>query len=334
MCSLLYLVIGDRPALRRELDLSLLSLDRCAGPWTRENVTVRIYSDRPIELPETFTGLDVNVQVLTADELQEAMKCGNDFILALKPWVIRHCLNKTKGAVLFVDTDTCFIKDPAPLFEALRRGHLILHLRENWIKARRQMSSYFKTNKLKRLDGSRIDVSPREYMWNSGVVGIGNDRVALLDEVMNFIRQLSENQRWHVMEQLAFSIFWARAGRVIEADRYVFHYWFFRHGAHALAGYFGILSDDERREAVSLGYDPARLSSMAYEHIPDEIMRVAKRNEMTPDWLFWDLPARTFTGRRLRRVFCTDLASLVFLVKTEIKYFIGRDGLVNEKTYK
>jgi hypothetical protein len=63
-------------------------------------------------------------------------------------------------------------------------------------------------------------------MYNAGVLGLRSPADApLLAEVLALTEQLYRLYPKHVMEQLAFSVVWARSGPVREAAPWVYHYW-------------------------------------------------------------------------------------------------------------
>ena len=328
MNYLVYLLIGESPVFRRELEYALLSLDKTAGPWTRENVTVVIYHDNELSLPGALQNLKIIFKQLTRAKVREILEEGNGFFLFMKPWIIRECLREFSGNVLFVDTDTFFMQDPGPLFRAINAGKLIMHLKEHKFSVRPFLKRYLKEFSLQDRQGIDYSIKPGKfYMWNSGVIGLNPRSLPLLEEVIHMTKQISATRRWHTTEQLAFSYFFAGKEPVLEADKYIFHYWFYKPAVYLLSLYFNDSPDSVKKIRPELGRY-AFPASFEYEEIPRLIFELGKHYAMVSDFLFSCLPFRTVGGKLLRRSLCTDVHSFLHLLYLETKRFLKLDYLL------
>ena len=172
---LLYICLGNNPTIYRELIYSLLSFNKVAGNWTKENVEIIIFTDDEIELPDgVFDLLSIQIKTVSKDMISEWVKSCNDFFLIVKARILADFLESTDTNALLVDTDTFFMKDPKDLFEKVSKGELIMHLKEHKISKRAEMIGYFNKNKFKLINGEAFSIGSDCEMWNSGVIGINS----------------------------------------------------------------------------------------------------------------------------------------------------------------
>ena len=227
MRTLVYLCYGRGPHVF-ETTFSLLSAFRFPSQEQCRHQYV-IYTDDP----ESFIELGVELVILDAATLGAWMGKGG-YIHRRKTMTIIDALNRFPGAVVFVDSDTYFLKPPARLFDKVGPGLCRLHilearLLESGTRINRAISEVIDRNTFRDLSGRSFNISPNATMWNSGVLGVHSSEAYLIEEALNLIDQIwpklqNNPLSVHTVDQLAYSYFLER-NRVSESYDIVYHYW-------------------------------------------------------------------------------------------------------------
>jgi len=322
----LYLTVGAHPTIHEELLFSLLSLNEVVDAPQFEVV---IYSDRGVGFEADFK-FKVHVEVLTRERITRLLNnCG--FVLALKPHVIQDFLKNRDANVLYLDTDTFFTRDPTPLFIQVDRGNLIMHLRENCFTKRTRVREYIARKCFDSAAGRKYKISPKSMMWNAGVIGIGHSQRHLLSDVITLMNQILEDQKWHTVEQLAVSCIFQMHGRILPAESFITHYWFFRPTRFILSYYYNHHKEKKKinaviGKAISEGIIAERLT---LQKLPASCIALFRASEHIQDWHLYSLPIGSNIGRTLRKSMMMDFSSLMFFLRTEIKG-IYKSNLIRE----
>ena len=220
--SLIYLSYGAGPH-EKEIAFSVMSACRWSGPDQSYRVTV--YTDRP----ESYKDLPVTIQYVPPDQWTE-WAGPNRFAHRCKVLALQHAAQRCDGAVAILDGDTWFRAPVQRLFERVRPGMSVMHIREGLISTV-DTEVFRRTARVLAIARRRDVVAAPGYptaetvMWNAGVVGIDRANVELLDEVLRLTDQLTEVSDLHVLEQLAFSHTLGLNTRLRESHDLVFHYW-------------------------------------------------------------------------------------------------------------
>ncbi|RYY20261.1 MAG: hypothetical protein EOO36_03815 [Cytophagaceae bacterium] len=189
--------------------------------------TVLVYTDNTAYFQRVLGEAAEVVYVPTEPAQWQAWRGEIDFVHRVKIEVLRHAAAHYPGQLLYVDTDTVFLQSPAALFAALAQGQRVMHLAEGRLSDGNALNR--KLNRALRPLTSqlppRVTIGPATHMYNAGVLGLRSTDAPLLDEVLALTEQLYRFYPKHVMEQLAFSVIWAREGPVQEATPWVYHYW-------------------------------------------------------------------------------------------------------------
>ena len=218
---LIYQAYGS-PAILDECLFSILSYLR--QPTA---ATILVYTDNAAYLQAILGDLREVVYVPIEPEQWQAWRGEIDFVHRVKVEVLRHAAAHYAGQLLYVDTDTVFLKSPEALFAALAQGERVMHLAEGRLGDGNTLNR--KINRALRPLASQlppaVTIGPATRMYNAGVLGLRSTDATLLNEVLALTEQLYHYYPKHVMEQLAFSVIWAREGMVREATPWVYHYW-------------------------------------------------------------------------------------------------------------
>ncbi|MFD1871224.1 hypothetical protein [Hymenobacter bucti] len=269
-CSLIYLAYGSA-ALHAEAVYSLLSYYRVARPAAQ----VLIYTDAPAAFRQVLGERPaVHYPAVTPAEWYSWRGSSNKVYL-LKIGVLTHAAQHYPGNLLFVDTDTIWQADPAPLFAQIERGQFVMHVSEGRLATGNELSRKI----FRRLRGQIFKVGQREFaidsatvLYNSGVLGLSSGLAAQLPGVVALADELYAAYDKHMMEQLAFSMWFGQAGAIAEAAPYVLHYWnlkaarpllthvFEQYAPHSLQAFY------EKAEALDLA--GLHKSEMRYRALP------------------------------------------------------------------
>jgi len=220
MNNLVYLTYGQGPHID-ELVFSVLSALHMIGPDSTE-YRIIVYTDdvRP------FADLPVQMQLLSEKDLREwagPFKM-ND---RRKFFIVRDALEKFGGRVLFCDADTYFLKDPGKLFFRVRPGHTLLHIKEGHLRYchAAELANFLEHHDLRTATGQRWKLTPNELMFNSGVVGMDEADISLLDEVICLADQIYPHVRIRTVEQFALGACFRQFTSLHESYDIVYHYW-------------------------------------------------------------------------------------------------------------
>lgn len=218
---LIYQAYGSPDILNEALFSILSYLRQPAG------ATVLVYTDNPAHFRAVLGELAGVVCVPIEPAQWRAWRGDIDFVHRVKIMVLQHAAAHYAGSLLYVDTDTLFTQSPAEIFGLLSQGQRFVHVSEGRLNdgnaLNRKINRVLQARDMPALVGGPI--APATQMYNAGVLGLRSSDAPLLAEVLALTEQLYRHYPKHVMEQLAFSVVWARSGPVREAAPWVYHYW-------------------------------------------------------------------------------------------------------------
>jgi hypothetical protein len=220
MNTLVYLTYGQGPHVD-ELVFSLLSALHTIGP-NRTEYQIIVYTDNQTTLGD----LPVQVELIRDEDLvQWAGPFGmND---RRKMFVAKSALQKFGGRIAFCDADTYFLKHPRKLFRRIRPGHTVLHIREGHLPFCHadELVHFLESHDLRTINGARWNLTQNAVMFNSGVIGIDEANISLLDEVIHLADQIYPRVRIRTVEQFALGVCFRQFTTLRESYDIVYHYW-------------------------------------------------------------------------------------------------------------
>ena len=220
---LIYLAYGA-VELCAEAVYSLLSYYEVAALPAK----VLIYTN----LPEYFESLlgfrpDVAYPAVSPAEWR-AWRGESNQVYMVKISVLLHAQQYYPGSLLFVDTDTIWLADPAPLFAEVARGRHVMHLSEGRLATgnllNRKVYQHLRPYSFP-VGGQQVRLTPHTVLYNSGVIGYARSEAAQLPDIYALADRFFLLYNKHIMEQLALSVCLALDGPLLEAAPYVLHYW-------------------------------------------------------------------------------------------------------------
>lgn len=235
---LLYMAHGDENYKNEVLGSVLSYLILQQSKPIGEKATILIYTDTPAYFRQILgNSPEIVYEEITADKWL-SWRGAINFVHRTKVVGLIHAVDKHPGNMLFLDSDTYFVRDVADVFEALSTSQLFLHKKESIMQRgsllHQQLYEFLHANAAPEW----ASLSPTTIMYNAGAIGLSSRKSSLLAEVLTRTEEMYKATPSHIMEQLAFSMTWAEAGPVGEVAPYVIHYWHMKDVRPILAAFF------------------------------------------------------------------------------------------------
>lgn len=220
---IVYLAVGDRYINQALFSIITFTL---VYRKSRTQPKIIVFTDRPAAFLWLADVCEVDARAVSHDQLDEWIG-GTGQTLRSKIRVIQDVLTAAEVNLLYVDTDTIFLKKVDELFFRISTGDCIMHTRE-WLLSygrRLHLELCPQDVQFKLKHSFNVRINDQTSMWNSGVVGVSsglkNEIKAVLELNDAFYQKYPT---WHV-EQLAFSVILSGTGRLSDAKKQIFHYW-------------------------------------------------------------------------------------------------------------
>jgi hypothetical protein len=218
--NIVYFVIGGNTVIHMQVGFSIRTfLAQAAAGDTFYVVT---------DTPTVYASLpQVTVVPITADQIK-AWRGRNDFFWRVKIMVLQHIAQMSPDkAMMYLDGDTYLYGHLDELKAMLQSGQGLMHKDEGCPGDMKEKSlSMWQTVNGKTYGG--ITIGREHHMWNAGVVAIpGGLTVAATDLALAVCDgMLDDGAEPVTVEQYALSIaLKACTKQMVEADRWIGHYW-------------------------------------------------------------------------------------------------------------
>lgn len=224
--TILYFCYGPQELFDQAI-FSILTLLRVAG-----DAKIVVYCDRP----EAFAGLPVETVALDQGTLDHWLG-ESDYIHRRKTCVIIDALTRFGGKILFLDTDTYWMRSPAALFRHVGPGRACFHILEGYLQSTgtpsdTALARQLATHTYRSTSGEPVTLTALTPMWNTGVVGVDADDLPLMHDALALSDAIwadadpagAFGRKVHHAEQFAMGHVF-RNCRLREADACVYHYW-------------------------------------------------------------------------------------------------------------
>ena len=259
--TIMYFCYGPQALFDQTL-YSILSLMHVCGGAPRD-VHVVVYTDRP----DAFATLPVETVETGAATLDRWLG-GSDYIHRRKTCAFIDALERFGGRVIFIDSDTYWLRPPTRLSGRIGADRACFHVCEGYLAStgtpfddalRAQLAS----GDYRLRSGAPVVVDRAMRMWNTGVVGIDAVDIDRVREALVLSDALwagadpdgPYGKKIHHAEQFAMGYAFRQA-QLSEAIDCVYHYW--RPAAKAEFG--AVLPDLVRSGLADLS--PANLASL------------------------------------------------------------------------
>ncbi len=201
-----------------------------------ERTSIVLFTDRPDFFQKYLEGLPIQFVELTEQKLQ-SMRGEIDFLHRIKIAAIEEAYEMAPGNILYFDSDSFFIKDPAPLLEKVSASRSYMHKHEYHFRELADLPlpsgapfhaflKLIEWTALRLASGRSMKVSPGMSSWNAGVMMLHSTHQELLRDVYSITEHaypLTEN---HATEQYAFSIILESNTELGVCESVNYHYWY------------------------------------------------------------------------------------------------------------
>ncbi|RQO69619.1 hypothetical protein DBR43_16230 [Pedobacter sp. KBW06] len=216
---------------------SILSFYSWSDEADLKKVRTIVYTDDPSFFRKHLSHIEIEYVMLTNELLME-MLGDSDYIHRRKVGVIDLTFKKyPAGHLLFIDSDTFFIGNPAKILNGFSTGTSFMHKREYNFEEGLQFFSAFNQGKYPKafinyisdrdfvVNGKTERFSKHDYSWNSGVLGLNAAFSACIPDVFKLTDEFYVNSQWFISEQLAFALVLQKTTAIVPTEELVLHYW-------------------------------------------------------------------------------------------------------------
>ena len=224
--TIVYLSHGG-PKYHDQTRYSVLTLLALLLEQSRNNFRIVVYTDQPGQLPAH----DLVRAVRVNPEQFAALRGPLDYVHRIKLGVLRRALGELGAPLIYVDSDTRWLRIPDEPFAALSGSvtppACYLYKVEGSISAS-FFPQYFHLlrEKRRKLMEWRLPHDSPWTMWNSGTIGIPSRSEGFMDQVLRVNDALLPHVGLrNCVEQLALSLVTASRFEVRPFDEYLEHWW-------------------------------------------------------------------------------------------------------------
>ncbi|RZK44430.1 MAG: hypothetical protein EOO61_03805 [Hymenobacter sp.] len=247
--------------------LSYLLLKKQTGTVS---ATILVYTDEAKYFQQILGEVSgVKYIEITAAQLR-VWRGDIDFVHRIKVELLRHALTRFGGNILYLDSDTYFLKDDTSLFQAIQSGQHFMHVQEG-VLSQTKVLLHQNLYRFLRMHFAPewADVSSSTAMYNAGAIGLNEQNIYLVDKVLHLTDTLYKQSPSHVVEQFAFSYCLQQAELVNEAIPYILHYWHMKDARMVLDTFFtqkaGLPLEELLREFAKVPMLAAAQTKFAWE---------------------------------------------------------------------
>ena len=159
-----------------------------------------------------------------------------DFVHRVKIAAIDEAFAIAKDSLLYVDSDTFFIADPAPFMNRLTPQQAFMHIAEYPFSDMKTLElpagetfhrfyDFVMSKTFYLTNGTPIRISPQQTSWNAGAILLHYAHRQIIPDVFKLTDDFYPDTENHGCEQYAFSIVLERDATVGPCDSIIYHYW-------------------------------------------------------------------------------------------------------------
>jgi hypothetical protein len=219
--TIAYLVYGAQREYQLELTYSVLSAVHRLGS-DGSKCRIALIADEENQRPD----LPVEHVVYSPAEFSSWTRNGQ-YKHEAKVHGLLKALDRFKGKVALVDTDTYFNVSPLRLFEHIGPGQSVMHVFERLLSDDEYLGPILE--KIGNLPLS-YSVSRETRLFNSGVIGLDFSARHLVEDVIALTAQLYSVYSAFNIEQLAFSIVLGKQTSLADCPGFIRHYYGYERG--------------------------------------------------------------------------------------------------------
>lgn len=214
------LTFGDRLENHYQASFSILS-------FLRSNLisNVCVVTDRPNYYRYFGTHVDI---IEIDDETMTEWRGHHDFFWRIKMKGIEAAVLRNPGSnILYVDSDTFYVKDLAIIKQGLDQGISFMHEREGTLYNSSSKTFTKMWNVISNKSFSDVTIDIESAMWNAGVIAINGEKAKnIINHAIDICDAICATPcTRRLVEQFAFSIALQNAGELRAAENQIAHYW-------------------------------------------------------------------------------------------------------------
>lgn len=203
-------IAHSSPRIHRRTAYSILSCLQVHGG--RPPCPIELVTDNP-DFYRDFDGI-VGMRTISETQINSWIKRAHGYRYIAKPEIFLE----QDDSFMFFDGDTVLLKPLPPLFKSLSPKTSLMQRREYRLGHRPEFASLL-------LDSSAPEYTSRTWMYNSGLLGIHRDNLAILKTVKTKLLELLGHHEIRTMEQLVLGECLAQRTKILTAPRWIYHYW-------------------------------------------------------------------------------------------------------------
>jgi len=217
---LLYIVYGENQGYYDGAKFSFLTFMNWIDSDSKIEIVILT------EKPDEFDNYPVQ-SILLSKKQKNKWSLNGKYHFRIKNRGLAHIINFLKldeeDKILFLDTDTYFMKSPLPLFDLIQPNQALFYLNEGLIYKRKRFSIYVDSleGKVIEIENVNYKLSKKSAMWGSLMIGIMPNMYPSLQWADKLLLRFIDIVPAHTIEPFALSESLLLKYKIVEGKKLV-----------------------------------------------------------------------------------------------------------------
>ena len=217
---LLYIVYGENQGYYDGAKFSFLTFMNWIDSDSKIEIVILT------EKPDEFDNYPVQ-SILLSKKQKNKWSLNGKYHFRIKNRGLAHIINFLKldeeDKILFLDTDTYFMKSPLPLFDLIQPNQALFYLNEGLIYKRKRFSIYVDSleGKVIEIENVNYKLSKKSAMWGSLMIGIMPNMYPSLQWADKLLLKFIDIVPAHTIEPFALSESLLLKYKIVEGKKLV-----------------------------------------------------------------------------------------------------------------
>jgi hypothetical protein len=217
---LLYIVYGENQGYYDGAKFSFLTFMNWIDSDSKIEIVILT------EKPDEFDNYPVQ-SILLSKKQKNEWSLNGKYHFRIKNRGLAHIINFLKldeeDKILFLDTDTYFMKSPLPLFDLIQPNQALFYLNEGLIYKRKRFSIYVDSleGKVIEIENVNYKLSKKSAMWGSLMIGIMPNMYPSLQWADKLLLKFIDIVPAHTIEPFALSESLLLKYKIVEGKKLV-----------------------------------------------------------------------------------------------------------------
>ena len=217
---LLYIVYGENQGYYDGAKFSFLTFMNWIDSDSKIEIVILT------EKPDEFDNYPVQ-SILLSKKQKNKWSLNGKYHFRIKNRGLAHIINFLKldeeDKILFLDTDTYFMKSPLPLFDLIQPNQALFYLNEGLIYKRKRFSIYVDSleGKVIEIENINYKLSKKSAMWGSLMIGIMPNMYPSLQWADKLLLKFIDIVPAHTIEPFALSESLLLKYKIVEGKKLV-----------------------------------------------------------------------------------------------------------------